>query len=211
MIQGSEEWHAARLGRVTASRVADVMAKTKTGYAASRENYKMELLCQRLTGQREESYTNAAMQRGTELEPVARSVYESENGLFVAEIGIVEHPEIKNFSASPDGLVGEFGLLEIKCPNTATHVDFLRTETPQGKYQWQMLAQMSCTGRKWCDFVSYDDRLPYPLNYHCVRFERDDDRIAEMLTEVEIFLRELDKLEKEMSDKILNMQTRSAA
>lgn len=198
MIQGSEEWHTDRMGCATASRMADVMAKTKTGYAASRENYKMELLCQRLTGQREESYTSAEMRRGTELEPVARSVYESENGLFVTEVGIAKHPEIKNFSASPDGLVGEFGLLEIKCPNTATHVDFLRTEKPQGKYQWQMLAQMACTGRKWCDFVSYDDRLPYPLNYHCVRFERDDIRINEMLVEIEKFLHELNELESEM-------------
>lgn len=196
--QYTDEWYSARLGKVTASRVADVMAKTKTGYSTSRQNYMMQLLCERLTGKKEESYSSAAMQRGTEMEPIARAVYEAEKGLFVVETGLVEHEEIKNFGASPDGLVGDDGLIEIKCPNTATHVDFLRTEKPQGKYQWQMLAQMACTGRKWCDFVSYDDRLPYPLNYHCVRFERDDIRINEMLVEIEKFLHELNELESEM-------------
>lgn len=198
MIQGSEEWHAARLGRVTASRVSDVMAKTKTGYSASRTNYMMELLCQRLTGKREEGFTSAAMQRGTELESSARSVYEAENGVIVIECGLVQHSTIAMFSASPDGIIGSDGLLEIKCPNTSTHIDFLRTGKPDGKYQLQMLAQMACTGRKWCDFVSFDDRLPAQLQYSKVRFERDDIRINEMLVEIEKFLHELNELESEM-------------
>ena len=198
MIQGSEEWHAARLGSVTASRVSDVMAKTKTGYSASRTNYMMELLCQRLTGKREEGFTSAAMQRGTELESSARSVYEAENGVIVIECGLVQHSTIAMFAASPDGIIGSDGLLEIKCPNTSTHIDFLRTGKPDGKYQLQMLAQMACTGRKWCDFVSFDDRLPAQLQYSKVRFERDDIRINEMLVEIEKFLHELNELESEM-------------
>lgn len=203
MIQGSEEWHAARLGRVTASRVADVMAKTKTGYSASRTNYMMELLCQRLTGKREEGFTSAAMQRGTELESSARSVYEAENGVIVIECGLVQHSTIAMFAASPDGIIGSDGLLEIKCPNTSTHIDFLRTGKPDGKYQLQMLAQMACTGRDWCDFVSFDDRLPEPLQFYCIRFYRDDCRIKEMLTEIQKFLEELDLLEKEMQSRMV--------
>lgn len=201
--QRTEEWYAARLGKVTASRVADVMAKTKTGYSTSRQNYMMQLLCERLTGKKEESYSSAAMQRGTEMEPIARAVYEAEKGLFVVETGLVDHEEIKNFGASPDGLVGDDGLIEIKCPNTSTHVDFLRTGKPDNKYQWQMLAQMACTGRDWCDFVSFDDRLPEPLQFYCIRFYRDDCRIKEMLTEIQKFLEELDLLEKEMQSRMV--------
>lgn len=198
--QGSEEWFASRIGKVTGSRVADVMAKTKTGYSTSRTNYMMQLLCERLTGTREESFKNAAMQRGTEKEPLARSVYEAEAGVFVVETGLVEHLTIAGFGASPDGLVGDDGLLEIKCPNTATHIDFLRTGKPDGKYQWQMLAQMACSGRKWCDFVSFDDRLPAELQYKCIRFERDDNKIQEMEQEIVIFLLELAKIESEMKE-----------
>ena len=199
MEQRSDEWYTARLGKVTASRVSDVMAKTKSGYAATRTNYMMQLLCERLTGKREEAYINAAMQRGTELEPDARARYESELGLMVEEVGLCDHATITGFGASPDGLVGNDGLLEIKCPNTSTHIEFLRTGKPDGKYQLQMLAQMACTGRAWCDFVSYDDRLPYALQYKRVRFMRDDSRIAEMIAEIKVFLQELDALEKEMA------------
>lgn len=198
MIQGSEEWLQARLGKITASRLSDVMARTRTGYGAGRKNYMAELLCERLTGTREESYINAAMQRGTELEPMARGRYEIENDMLVEETGLVDHPTIENFAASPDGLVGEDGLLEIKCPNTATHIDFLRTGKIDQKYKLQMMAQMLCTNRKWVDFVSYDDRLPAPLDYKCVRFEFDTDLAAEILTEIQKFLSELSGLELEM-------------
>ena len=198
MEQRSEEWFAARLGKVTASRVADVMAKTRSGYGASRKNYMMELLCERLTGAKQDSFCSAAMQRGTELEPVARSAYEIDTGNMVEECGFVIHPGVPMFGASPDGLVGGDGLLEIKCPNTAQHVEFLRTGVPDTRYQWQMLAQMACTDRQWCDFVSYDDRLPEPLAYRCVRFERDETRITEMTNEIRQFLSELDSLEHEM-------------
>lgn len=196
--QRTEEWFAQRLGKVTASKVADVMATTKSGPAASRKNYQMELLCQRLTGKREEGFVNSAMQRGTDLEPVARSAYEVDSGVMVIESGFVIHPVIEHFGASPDGLVGNEGLLEIKCPNTAQHVDFLRTGKPDGKYIWQMQAQMACTGRDWCDFVSYDDRLPDPLQYRCVRIARDSKAIATMEAEIRIFLSELDDLITEL-------------
>lgn len=196
--QGTDDWFAARAGKVTASRIADIMATTKSGPSASRKNYMMELLCQRLTGRREDGFTSAAMQRGTELEPAARSVYEANTGIFVQEVGFIPHPSISGLGASPDGLVCDDGLIEIKAPNTATHVEFLRTEKPDNRYQWQMLCQMECTGRAWCDFVSYDDRMPHALQYHCIRFMRDDSRIAEMLAEVKKFLSELDAIEAEM-------------
>jgi len=198
--QGSPEWHQSRLGKVTASRVADVMAKTKSGYSTSRKNYMMELLCQRLTGRREEGYTNAAMQRGTDLEPIARGRYEIENDVLVMETGLVDHPTINCFAASPDGLVGDDGLLEIKCPNTAQHVEFLRTGKIDDGYQTQMLAQMLCTGRKWCDFVSFDDRMPEALQYKCVRFHFDAKDAGEMVTEITVFLKELDELVAEMQE-----------
>lgn len=198
MIQGSEEWHAARLGCVTASRVADVMAKTKSGPAAARKNYMMELLCQRLTGQREEGFTSAAMQRGIDMEPLARSAYEIETGEIVTEAAFVLHPQAKHFGASPDGLVGNDGLLEIKCPNTAQHVEFIRTGKPDARYIWQMQAQMECTGREWCDFVSFDDRMPERLQMRVVRIKRDPDKIVEMMDEVLGFLKELSALVIEM-------------
>lgn len=200
--QRSGEWFALRLGKPSGSRMGDLMAKTKSGPAASRKNYMMELLCQRLTGSQEELFVTAAMQRGTDLEPVARSAYEVETDLMVVETGVWSHPKISNLIASPDGLVGDDGLLEIKCPNTAQHVEFLRTGKPDGKYQWQMLAQMACTERKWCDFVSFDDRMPEPLQMHRVRFEWDEKRILEMETEVEKFLKELDALEAEMLERM---------
>ncbi|MBN49951.1 MAG: exonuclease [Spongiibacteraceae bacterium] len=199
--QRSEEWFADRLGTPSGSRTADIMAKTKSGYGAARKNYMMELLCQRLTGTREEGFTSAAMQRGTDLEPLARSAYEMATGLTVDEVGFVRLPDM-DFGASPDGLVGDDGLIEIKCPNTAQHVEFLQTSKPDGRYQWQMLAQMACTGRQWCDFVSFDDRMPEPLQIAYVRFERDEEKIAEMLAEVKEFLAELDALEAEMLKQI---------
>lgn len=199
MEQQSKEWFAFRLGNCSASRVADVMASGKGGApSASRKNYQMELLCQRLTGQREESWTSPAMQRGTDLEPIARSAYEVITGRMVIETGAHAHQGIFGFVASPDGLIDSDGLLEIKCPNTAQHVDFIQRKIPDSRYQWQMLAQMACTGRKWCDFVSFDDRMPEPLQFRHIRFMRDEKRIEEMETEVRKFLKELEQLTEEM-------------
>jgi len=200
--QGSEEWFQQRLGKITASRVSDVMAKTRSGPAASRKNYMMELLCQRLTGQREEGYTNAAMQRGIDLEPVARSAYEIHSGLDVAESGFVLHPDYEFIGASPDGLVDGCGLIEIKCPNTAQHVACLRSGEPDKKYWWQMQCQMACTVRDWCHFVSFDDRLPEELQLFVANVKRDEQAISEMIDECLEFSGELESLIKELTIKM---------
>ena len=198
--QKSEEWFQDRLGKVTASRVADVMARTKSGYGAARKSYMSQLLCERLTGNREDSFQNAAMQRGTDLEPIARSAYEMDKGVMVSEVGFVDHPEIPNCGASPDGMVNEDGLVEIKCPNTATHIDFLKTGRIERKYQLQMMLQLACTGRSYCDFVSFDDRLPEELSYKCVRFEPHPDEMDDMLKEIKKFLAELNVMVSDLKE-----------
>ena len=190
--QRTKEWFAARLGKVTASRVADVIAKTKSGYSTSRDNYMAQLVCERLTGQKGESFTNAAMQHGTDTEPLARSAYEALNGLLVEEVGFVQHPKIEMAGASPDGLVGLFGMLEIKCPNTATHIDTLLTQSVPGKYITQMQWQMRCCERQWCDYVSFDPRLPQDLQLFVKRVEFDAAYVATLEEEVNLFLKELD-------------------
>jgi len=191
--QGSAEWHAARLGKVTASRVADVAAKTKSGWGASRKNYTAELVAERLTGTTGERFTNAAMQWGTDTEPQARAAYEFFREATVTEVGLVIHPTIEMSAASPDGLIGDDGMLEIKCPNTATHIDTLINKTVPGKYITQMQWQMACTGRQWCDFASFDPRMPENLRLFVVRVERDGERIIELETMVRMFLAELDQ------------------
>jgi len=190
--QRSDQWFAARIGKVTASRVADVLAKTKTGYSATRDNYMAQLVCERLTGQREEFFTSAAMQHGTDTEPLARAAYESLKDVLVDEVGFVPHPSIIMAGASPDGLVGDDGLLEIKCPNTATHIETLLSQTVPSKYNTQMQFQMACTGRSWCDFVSFDNRLPQELQLFVKRVPRDNMYIRLMEEEIVKFLNELD-------------------
>jgi putative phage-type endonuclease len=197
--QGSPEWFQARLGRATASRIADVVAKTKSGYSASRENYMAQLALERITGQATDSYTNAAMQWGISVEPLARAAYEVHAGVLVEEVGMIEHPRIAMAGASPDGLIGADGLLEIKCPNSATHVNTLRSRKPSGDYVTQMQWQMACTGRAWCDFVSFDPRMPDGLQLFVVRVPRDDERIAELEREVEIFLSQVDAMVRELN------------
>jgi putative phage-type endonuclease len=190
MEQRTEEWFAARLGKVTASRVADVLAKIKTGESASRKNYKMELVVQRLTNKVGESFTNAAMEWGTEQEPFARMAYEAHTGTFVKEDGFVDHPTIEGFGCSPDGIVGE-GLIEIKAPNTANHIETVLENKAPSKYIPQMQCQMACTGAKWCDFVSFDPRVPEDLQLLVVRVERDQEYIDSMEVEVKQFLSEV--------------------
>lgn len=192
VVQGSPEWFAARLGKVTASRVADVIAKTKTGYSTSRANYAAQLVAERLTGNVQESYTNAAMQHGTDTEPEARSSYEFYSGRTVHEVGFVPHPTIGMTGASPDGLTDGEGMVEIKCPNTATHIETLRGGFVPGKYITQILWQLACTGREWCDFVSYDNRMPESMRLFVKRIELDNARIAELEREVIKFLAEVD-------------------
>jgi putative phage-type endonuclease len=191
IIQGSDEWKALRIGKVTASRVADVVARTKTGHGASRANYMAQLIAERLTGTTAESYTNAAMQHGTETEPEARAAYEFYQGVTVKEVAFVPHPKIDQAGCSPDGLVGDDGLIEIKCPNTAGHLDTLLGQAPPSKYEAQMQFQMACTGRKYCDFVSYDPRMPENMRLFIKRVPRDDKRIAELESEIAAFLLEM--------------------
>jgi len=192
--QGSQEWLQARAGKVTASRVADIVAKGKPGAeSASRRDYRAQLVAEILTGRpQEDGYSNEAMRWGTEQEPIARAAYEVSKGLFVDQVGLVIHPTINRAAASPDGLVGEDGLLEIKCPKTATHLQTLSDRRIPKQYEPQMLWQMACTGRQWCDFVSYDPRLPDHLQVFIGRLNRDEDRIKELEQQVTDFLAEVD-------------------
>jgi putative phage-type endonuclease len=192
IIQGTDEWFAARLGKVTASRVADVIARTKSGYGASRANYMAELIAERLTNTQAERFSNAAMAWGTEQEDNARQLYAYKFDLEVETVGFVPHPRISMSGASPDGHIANDGSVEIKAPNTATHIDTLISGEIPGKYQTQMLWQMACSGRAWCDFVSFDPRLPAPMRLFVKRLHRDDIRIAELEKEVSTFLAELD-------------------
>jgi putative phage-type endonuclease len=180
MEQRTEQWFEARIGKFTASSVADLMATTKSGVSASRKNIIMKV---RLTGQREEGYTNDAMQWGILQEAAARQAYSALVGELVDECGFILHPKLECFGASPDGLIGT-KLVEIKCPQTATHVEYMTERRIPGKYQLQMLAQMACTGAEVCDFVSFDPRLPEPLQLCVIPFERDDNRIQEIEAEV---------------------------
>lgn len=194
MEQRTDEWFSARLGHVTASRVSDVLSKIKTGESSSRKNYRTELVIERLTNQKSESFVNNAMQRGVELEPLARAAYEVKTGNLVDEVGFVKHPKIEWFGCSPDGLVNDdgLGLIEIKIPNSATHLDYLESGKPPNKYITQMMAQMACTGREWCDFVSFDDRLPDGLQLLVIRVFRDEKYILMMENEIIEFLEEVE-------------------
>ena len=191
MEQRTDEWFATRLGKVTASKVSDVVAKTKSGYGASRATYMSQLLVERLTGTRTEFYSNAAMQWGTDTEPQARAAYEFITNNSVVEEGFISHPTIEMSGASPDGLVDDLGMLEIKCPNTSTHVQTLLDEKIPKRYVDQMQWQMACAEREWCDFVSFDPRLPDGNDFFCTRLKRDDKRIADLESEVTDFLDEL--------------------
>ncbi len=206
MLQQTDDWFAQRLGKVTASKVKDVMAKGRGGApSATRQNYMMQLLCERLTGKREEGYTNAAMQRGNDLEPIARAAYEMYEDCEVVEVGLILHPSIDGFGASPDGVIllenGRRGL-EIKCPNTAQHIAVIQSGKHDTQYEWQMLAQMACADLESVDFVSFDDRLPEELQYVCFRYHRDEARIREMEAEVMAFLEELAELEHQMRERM---------
>lgn len=189
--QGSPEWFDVRRGKVTGSRVADVLAKTKTGYSASRNNYMAELICERLTGATAQGYFSTEMQWGKDTEPQARAAYQFMTGRDVVEASFCVHAKILDFGASPDGLVGSDGLLEIKCPNTATHIEALISKAVPGKYVTQMQAQMACTGRLWCDYVSFDPRLPAAMQMFVKRVPRDVAMIDDMEKEIGKFLAEL--------------------
>lgn len=191
MDQRTDDWFAARLGKVTASRIADVVAKTKSGPSASRANYMAQLIVERMTGKPTESYSNSAMQWGTDTEPLARAAYEMATGSMVDEVGFVEHESLSMCGASPDGLVGEKGLIEIKCPNTSTHIETLINGTIDNKYMLQMQWQMTCTDREWCDFVSFDPRMPEPLQLKIIRVNFNEMLVTDLENQVEQFLNEV--------------------
>lgn len=190
MEQRSEEWFKARLGKVTASRVADILAKIKSGESASRRNYKIQLVSERLTGEKQETYINQAMQDGIDREFYARERYVQQFGE-VEEVGFIQHPTLEA-GASPDGIVGEDGIIEIKCPMGTTHTETLMSQDVPSKYMPQIQFQLLCTGRKWCDFVSYNPMFPEHLQVFVKRVEADVDYQKELEVEVKKFLSEVD-------------------
>jgi putative phage-type endonuclease len=190
--QGTEAWRQARCGSLGASSVHDALARTKTGWGAGRANALARLVAERLTGVPQDSYTNAAMLHGVETEPEARAAYQFEAGVLVKQVGLIRHPTIVGTHASPDGMVGDDGLVELKCPNTATHLETLLGAPVPPKYITQCQWQMACTGRSWCDWGSYDNRLPESMQLHIRRVQRDDRHIAELEAQVREFLAELD-------------------
>jgi putative phage-type endonuclease len=192
MEQGTEEWRRARCGKVTASRVSDVLAKVKSGPSASRKNYMAELLIERLTGVPNEGFFSKEMDWGKKHEAAARELYEFRTGNLIDTVGMIDHPLIPMAGASPDGIIGADGLGEFKCPNTATHLETILGKSIPKDYADQMQWQMACTGRRWCDFVSYDPRMPEEMRLHIQRVERDEAKIREIEAEVRGFLIELD-------------------
>lgn len=199
--QLSEAWFAARLGKVTASRVADVVAKTRNGWGASRANYMAELIVERLTGTQVERFQNAAMLHGVDTEPQARDAHEFYSGQSVEQVGFIDHPTIPMTGASPDGLIGSDGMLEIKCPQTATHIETLLGGVVAERYLLQMQWQMACADRQWCDFVSYDPRMPESMAYFCRRIKRNDEQIEGLSKAISAFLAEITVKISELKDK----------
>lgn len=182
MEQGSPEWHQTRVGKITASKMAALMARTKSGPAASRKNMIAQLAIERLTGQEVENFKNDSMRHGNETEPMARMEYEMQTGNTVTQIAFVDHPEIQMVGCSPDGLVGDDGLVEIKCPTAMDrHMKTIMKEDFGSEYRWQRQHQLFVTGRDWVDAVSYDKRYPPHLQLSTKRFFKnaeDHERIA---------------------------------
>ena len=198
-LQEGDDWMLARVGAFTASRAADLMAKTKSGPSASRGNLLTLLAVERLTGQPVETYSNAAMQRGIELEAEARDAYSFQTGQAVREVGYVPHPSVERAGCSPDGLCGDSGLVEIKCPSSmAKHLEALRTGAHAQEYAWQLQHQLWVTGRGWVDAVSYDPRFPDGLQLAIKRVARDEEAIILLETSVKIADREVDAMVREL-------------
>lgn len=193
LVQRSPEWLAARVGSLGASQVHEALARTKTGWGASRANLRSRLVVERLTGKPLETYQNAAMLLGIEREPEARAAYAFERDVDVEEVGLIRHPSIPRTHASPDGLVGDDGMVEIKCPGPAAHLEILTNRTVPAPYMLQCYWQMACSGRAWNDFVSYQPDFPEHLRLFVLRVPRDQDRIAEMERGVRAFLAEVDE------------------
>jgi putative phage-type endonuclease len=197
--QRTEEWFQQRLGKVTASRISDVIAKTKTGVSTSRQNYLIQLVSERLTGKKGDSFVNQAMLDGIERESAARALYMLNRDVSVTEVGFFDHPVITNSGASPDGAVnakeeGKYaGLIEIKCPIETTHTNTLMSKSVPSKYIPQMQWQLACTGASWVDFVSYNPNFPPELQLFIARVDRNQIYISELEVEVEKFLDEVEQ------------------
>lgn len=206
-LQRTDEWRAQRRGKVTASRVADVTARTKSGWGAARANYMAELVCERMTGTTQEGFTNWSMLHGIQTEPEALVAYSFFSDNDVEAVGFIDHPTVPTSGASPDGHVGTDGSVEIKCPNTNTHIETLLTGLVPEKYMVQMQWQMACSERRWCDFVSYDPRMPEELKLFVLRVERNDEEIATLEQDVRDFLAVLE----EQVDYLVALSERRAA
>jgi len=194
IIQRSPEWYAERCGSLGASQLADALAKTKSGWGASRANLRAKLVVERLTGQQDEGFIrSAAMQWGVDKEEEARIAYSFVTGRDVVEVGLYKHPTIIGSHASPDGLVDDDGCIEIKCPNSSTHIETLKSNLIAHRYLLQMQWQMACANRQWCDFVSFDPRMPDHLMLYIQRVQRDDDMLKILEGEVGAFLAEVDE------------------
>jgi putative phage-type endonuclease len=212
MEQRSDNWHKARLGKLTASRVSDAISMLKTGAEAEKRiNYRLELASERLTGRRTEMFENHFMRWGTEYEPMARLVYAQRVGEIVSEIGFVDHPELDWAGASPDGLIDDDGLIEIKCPSSQTHITYLTERKIPTKYQNQMAWQLICTQRKWCDFVSFDPRMPDELQLMIVRYEPSADELRELESKARDFLQTVDDLMNKLEQTAIQIYREEAA
>lgn len=197
--QGTTEWLADRAGKATASRFKDILAKIKTGEAATRRNYKMQLVTERLTGLPVETYKNSAMEWGTAQEPLARLAYESQHKELVQQQGFLTHLTV-DAGCSPDGLIGTDGGLEIKCPfSSLVHVETLLGKMPT-EHMAQIQGAMWITGRKWWSFVSFDPRLPEHLQLYVQRIDRDDIYIQNLGAEVLKFLKEVQDLQAQLME-----------
>ena len=194
MEQRTQEWFDARLGKVTASRVADVIAKTKTGVSTSRQNYLTQIVTERLTGKKADGgYINQAMQDGIDREEAARSLYELKYGE-VKEVGFIDHPTVAMSGASPDGLIDDGrGVLEIKCPIETTHTTTLMTDKVPSKYIPQIQWQMAVTGARFAHFVSYNPNFPDNMVLFVKQLDRDDEYIKMLVDEILTFTKEVDE------------------
>lgn len=193
VIQGTPEWLHVRTGRITASRMGDVMAKRLRGNdeMACRRDYRMELVCERLTGRAAEHYVSREMEWGTEHEQFARAAYEVACGEIVDQVGFIIHPTMDWSGASPDSMVGANGGLEIKAPKTATHLEWMMAGVVPKEHEPQMMWNIACGEREWWDFLSFDPRLPEGLRTFVCRLHRDEKRIAEMEYEAMQFNEEI--------------------
>jgi hypothetical protein len=194
--QGTEEWTAYKMGRISGSRLQDILAepKTKGQRSASWRNYMAELCVERLTGKSSTHFTSKAMDYGTETEPLARMEYEARNLVNVEQVGFIDHPTIPMCGVSPDGLIGLDGGFESKCPNTATHIDRLFGEGLESRYFAQVQWGMECSGRHWWDFVSFDPDLPENCQFYCKRIMRDEPFLINARTKVIEFQAELEAM-----------------